>query len=59
MSTLEAHVADIAPAYTGAQRWKRVRHFVVSHPLFVTVLAVNLVGDGIRDLLDPKHQEFK
>ena len=25
----------------------------------VTVLAVNLVGDGIRDLLDPKHQEFK
>ena len=22
-------------------------------------LAVNLVGDGIRDLLDPKHQEFK
>ena len=27
--------------------------------IFVTVLAVNLVGDGIRDLLDPKHQEFK
>jgi len=27
--------------------------------IFVTVLAVNLVGDGIRDLLDPKHQELK
>jgi peptide/nickel transport system permease protein len=24
--------------------------------IFVTVLAVNLVGDGIRDTLDPKHQ---
>ena len=24
--------------------------------IFVTVLAVNLVGDGIRDILDPKHQ---
>jgi peptide/nickel transport system permease protein len=23
--------------------------------IFVTVLAVNLMGDGIRDLLDPKH----
>ena len=25
--------------------------------IFVTVLAVNLVGDGIRDILDPRHQE--
>ncbi|HEX4572975.1 MAG TPA: ABC transporter permease [Dongiaceae bacterium] len=24
--------------------------------IFVTVLAVNLVGDGVRDTLDPKHQ---
>jgi peptide/nickel transport system permease protein len=24
--------------------------------IFVTVLAVNLVGDGVRDILDPKHQ---
>jgi peptide/nickel transport system permease protein len=24
--------------------------------MFVTVLAVNLVGDGVRDTLDPKHQ---
>ena len=24
--------------------------------MFVTVLAVNLVGDGIRDTLDPKQQ---
>ena len=23
--------------------------------IFITVLAVNLLGDGIRDLLDPKH----
>jgi peptide/nickel transport system permease protein len=23
--------------------------------IFVTVLAVNLIGDGVRDLLDPKH----
>ncbi|MDX0481916.1 ABC transporter permease subunit [Sinorhizobium medicae] len=23
--------------------------------IFVTVLAVNLIGDGLRDLLDPKH----
>lgn len=23
--------------------------------IFVTVLAINLVGDGIRDILDPKH----
>ena len=114
MSTLEADVAGLAPAWSGAGRWKRIRHFVGSHPLFVigltvflviavaslsfigigaqppdiewglmaaaerakcldfpwtvlcpglaifvTVLAVNLVGDGIRDLLDPKHQEFK
>ena len=27
--------------------------------IFVTVLAVNLVGDGIRDLLDPKYQEMR
>jgi peptide/nickel transport system permease protein len=27
--------------------------------IFVTVLAVNLVGDGVRDILDPKHEEFK
>jgi len=24
--------------------------------IFITVLAVNLVGDGVRDTLDPKHQ---
>jgi peptide/nickel transport system permease protein len=24
--------------------------------IFVTVLAMNLVGDGVRDILDPKHQ---
>jgi peptide/nickel transport system permease protein len=24
--------------------------------IFVTVLAVNLAGDGIRDLLDPKQR---
>jgi peptide/nickel transport system permease protein len=24
--------------------------------IFVTVLAVNLVGDGVRDILDPRHQ---
>ncbi len=24
--------------------------------IFLTVLAVNLVGDGLRDLLDPKHE---
>jgi peptide/nickel transport system permease protein len=24
--------------------------------IFVTVLAVNLIGDGVRDTLDPKHQ---
>jgi peptide/nickel transport system permease protein len=27
--------------------------------IFVTVLAVNLVGDGIRDVLDPKHNELR
>ena len=27
--------------------------------IFVTVLAVNLLGDGIRDILDPKHKEFR
>ena len=27
--------------------------------IFVTVLAVNLLGDGIRDMLDPKHKEFR
>jgi peptide/nickel transport system permease protein len=27
--------------------------------IFVTVMAVNLIGDGIRDILDPKHQEFR
>ena len=27
--------------------------------IFVTVLAVNLVGDGIRDLLDPKYREVR
>lgn len=26
--------------------------------IFVTVLAVNLLGDGIRDLLDPKHGDL-
>ncbi len=25
--------------------------------IFVTVLAVNLIGDGLRDILDPKHGE--
>ena len=24
--------------------------------IFATVLAVNLLGDGLRDVLDPKHQ---
>jgi len=24
--------------------------------IFITVLAMNLVGDGVRDILDPKHQ---
>jgi peptide/nickel transport system permease protein len=24
--------------------------------IFVTVLAMNLVGDGVRDILDPKHK---
>ena len=24
--------------------------------IFVTVLAVNLVGDGLRDILDPKQR---
>ena len=27
--------------------------------IFVTVLAVNLLGDGIRDILDPKHKELR
>jgi peptide/nickel transport system permease protein len=27
--------------------------------IFVTVLAVNLVGDGARDILDPKHKDLK
>jgi len=27
--------------------------------IFVTVLAVNLVGDGVRDILDPKHEDLK
>ncbi|MGI9333627.1 MAG: ABC transporter permease [Gammaproteobacteria bacterium] len=27
--------------------------------IFATVLAVNLVGDGIRDVLDPKHEELR
>ena len=26
--------------------------------IFITVLAVNLLGDGIRDLLDPKHGDL-
>ena len=27
--------------------------------IFITVLAVNLLGDGIRDLLDPKHGDSR
>ncbi len=27
--------------------------------IFLTVLSVNLVGDGIRDILDPRHRELK
>ena len=27
--------------------------------IFVTVLSINLVGDGIRDVLDPRYREFK
>ena len=27
--------------------------------IFITVLAVNLVGDGVRDTLDPKHQSSR
>ena len=43
MSTLEADVATLAPAWSGAKRWKRIRHFVGSHPLFVIGLTVFLV----------------
>ena len=43
MSTLEAHVVGVASAYTGPQRWKRVRHFVGSHPLFVIGLTMFVV----------------
>ena len=43
MSTLEADVAGLAPAWSGAHRWKRIRHFVRSHPLFVIGLTVFLV----------------
>ena len=27
--------------------------------IFITVLSINLVGDGIRDILDPRFQEFR
>ena len=27
--------------------------------IFITVLAVNLLGDGVRDLLDPKHGDLR
>ena len=43
MSTLEAHVVGVADAYTGPKRWKRVRHFVVSHPLFVIGLSMFVI----------------
>ena len=43
MSTLEADVAALAPAWSGAKRWKLIRHFVGSHPLFVIGLTVFLV----------------
>ena len=43
MSTLEAHVVGVAHAYTGPKRWKRVRHFVRSHPLFVIGLSMFVI----------------
>lgn len=43
MSTLEAHVIGVAPAFTGPSRWKRVRHFVGSHPLFVIGLSMFVI----------------
>ena len=43
MSTLEADVAGLAPAWSDPKRWKRIRHFVGSHPLFVIGLTVFLV----------------
>ena len=53
---------DAAIVRPGATSWPRgalwqVKPFIVFFPaafLSVTVLAVNLVGDGLRDALDPR-----
>ena len=42
------------------------RHFIRDHPhlttypglaIMVTILSLNLLGDGLRDVLDPKLQD--
>jgi peptide/nickel transport system permease protein len=41
-----------------ARPFIRVAHWTVTYPgvaILVTVLALNLVGDGLRDALDPRH----
>ena len=43
MSTLDAHVATMAPEHTGPSRWARIKHFVTSHPLFVIGLTMIVI----------------
>lgn len=57
-----AGVPPIVPSWgnimaSGRALWQ-VKPFIVFFPalfLSVTVLAVNLLGDGLRDMLDPRH----